>query len=175
MLLPGCQRDIGVNQVGFYFRNAGPIASAVTEIYFDDGALGSGPTIYDNPLPGNSGVDFVAGANPSNLPGHNNITPSFNADTAFNSQAGSPQGLNKKGIDIGQSLLLTFSTNADVLAALESGALRIGLHVGSIGPASGSDSYVNSPTPVPLPGALLLLGVGLVRLVSYGRRKQVAA
>ena len=43
--------------VGFAFRNAGPAASAISEIYFDDGTLLAQSTIVNGP-----GVRFVAGA-----------------------------------------------------------------------------------------------------------------
>ena len=68
----------------------------------------------------------------------------------------------------------------DVLSDLNSGALRIGLHVQSIGPSSASDSFVSKPpfdpgpTPIPLPatvwmGALGLIGVGLMKYRRLAR------
>ena len=156
---------IGVNQAGFYFRNTGPLASNVSEIYFDDGTLISGPTIFDNPPT----VDFALGASPSNLPGGNNISPAFVATVVFNSSAINPAP--QKGIAPFEALLLTFSTSGDPLAGLTDGSLRIGMHVtGIAGTTGGSDSYVNNP--VPLPGAVLLLGAGLARLAAYARRRQ---
>lgn len=144
-------------QVGFAFRNTGAAASAISEIYFDDGTLLAQSTIVNGP-----GVNFVAGANPGNLPGGNTILPAFNVTQGFLAEASSPPPMN--GVGPGEAVTIYYTlqgsqTLGDTLGALASGALRIGVHV--IGFANGdSASFVN--TPVPLPGALLLFGSALL-------------
>jgi hypothetical protein len=78
------------NQALFTFRNIGPSASSITDIYFDDGSLSGIRCLIDNddgfgsPLRyGDSGVDFSAGASPGNLPGHDEIDPPFERQKAF--------------------------------------------------------------------------------------------
>jgi hypothetical protein len=57
------------------------------------------------------------------------------------------------------------------LAGLDSGALRLGLHVQSIGTKGGSESFVNSPpNAVPLPAAGWLFGTALVGLMGLRRK-----
>ncbi|MCH9007087.1 PEP-CTERM sorting domain-containing protein [candidate division KSB1 bacterium] len=64
-------------------------------------------------------------------------------------------------------------TVADVIADLNSGALRIGLHVRSIGAAGDSDSFVNGGGPpvqvIPEPSSILLLGSALIAFFVVGR------
>jgi len=54
----------------------------------------------------------------------------------------------------------------DVIAALEDGALRIGMHVRSIGVDEESDAFVNGPPgvviPTPTAGAWGLAGLALI-------------
>lgn len=162
---------IAAGTVGFYFQNvqvANYIASSITEIYFDDGFLGA-PTIYNG-----AGVSFSWEAQPPDLPGGNTLAPPFVATTVFNTQS---ERETANGINPGEALLLTFGLGsyADldaVLTALSDQSLRLGLHVRGIAGGT-SDSYVNHA--VPIPGALVLLGAGLVRLAAYARRKRLGA
>jgi hypothetical protein len=63
-----------------------------------------------------------------------------------------------------------FTDFDSVIAALLSGDLRIGLHVqGLLG--GGSQSYISTPTPVPLPAGLLLFLSGLAGVGFLGRYK----
>ena len=101
-------------------------------------------------------TDFANGANPSNLPGGETVTPPFEATQIFSADA---QGNPSKGVDSSIDIVgLAFELLAgkdidDVIAALDSGELRIGLHVRAIGPDS--DSFVNgSQIPEPTTAAL---------------------
>lgn len=165
--------DININsddpaKIDFKFYNNGPVASNITEIYFDDGALTGPPAITNS-----SGVSFVAGATPSNLPSGNTLNPPFIATTSLLAEAG---GNNATGVGIiNEYVILTYLGNfALVQNALNSGDLRIGLHVRSIGTQGGSDSFVNNDgqsVNVPEPGIILMLGFGLVG-IALARRKE---
>jgi hypothetical protein len=86
------------------------------------------------------GVSFNADANPSNLPQGNNIQ--FLA--TISSEADNPAPFN--GINPGESLGVLFNGNyGDVLAALQDGSIRVGIHVISIGDIGFSDAFVNTP------------------------------
>lgn len=164
----------------FYFHNDGPIASAISEIYFDDGTLLGAPTI------GNSVRGFTAfmnGAAPPVLPGGNNLTPPFVPTAVFSVDA---QGNPDVGINPGDTLRLTFNLQsgqdyADTIAALDAGVLgqdtlRVGFHVRAIGPDSLSDSFVLWANPVPEPAGLALGAAGLVGLgVGYRRLRRVSS
>src|SRR5262245_49000897 len=64
--------DPGSGKIDFTFRNVGPGASSITDIYWDDNAL---LEIFS--ISSSSGVHFSKGANPPNLPRGNNLTPKF--------------------------------------------------------------------------------------------------
>ncbi len=155
--------------VGFIFRNEGPIVSHIGDIYFDDeaGVLDDLLRIQ-NP----TGVSLSEGANPANLPGGGSILPTFTA--GFSADADSPSGSGKNGVDVGESVGIFFSlagssTYSDVLDALYSGALRLGLHVQGIGTSGESDGFVNTNV-VPEPGFYGILSVCLIGLALVRRR-----
>jgi hypothetical protein len=140
-------------QISFSFCNNIGIASSITDIYFDDGRYLGQASIVQSP-----GVNFSAGATPPNLPAGNTIKFS----TSFSADSNPPvvaNGINDKS----ESLTIIFTlvngkTTADVINALTSGEMRVGLHVQSIGNNGLSESYV---TNVPEPSLVLLLGIGL--------------
>ena len=175
----------------FWFSNTGPIASSITDIYVDDGPGGTSSDMLQNGiyalvdrddsyngLARNSGVDFSQNAHPENLPGGNTLTPHFQTTTGLSADSDSP--VRSYGINPGEWLgivvnLVSGRSIDDLLAALESGVVRIGLHVQSIGPTGESDSFVTGPPPRPpqVPDAsatAMLLGVALLGLEGLRRR-----
>jgi hypothetical protein len=155
--------DAGGGVVLFTFNNAGPAASSIAQVYFDDGALQAVESIVNS-----AGVSFSAGANPADLPSGSNVSPPFVATFAFGADNPAPTN----GVNPGETLGIRFTlqpgeTFADVLTALENGDLRVGIHVQSF--ANGfSEAFVNTPEP----GGLTLFGVAaaLTGLGSWRRR-----
>lgn len=149
--------DNGSNQVLFLFSNIGPDASSITDVYFDDGSLLGIAQILNG-----AGVDFSAGANPSNLPSANDASPAFVTTTGFGADAEPAPPLN--GVNPGETLGILFSLQggkffSDVLTELGNGDLRIGIHVQGFA-GVGSESFVNDPQVIPAPGAVLLGAIG---------------
>lgn len=164
--------DLGGGQVLFSFANAGPGASSITDVYFDDGTLlGIAGLIDadDNALGpfGDAGVDFTQGAAPPELPGGNTIgfvtTAGFLADSDPPAQPNGVNPLETLGVVFN---LAGGGTYADILAEIASGELRIGIHVQGFA-GGGSESLVN----VPEPGSALLIGLGLATLASRRVRR----
>ena len=151
--------DLGGGIVQFHFKNAGPLASIISEVYFDDGSLLALSAVIDGP-----GVDFEPDATPPNLPGGEEAVPPFEVTEGF--LAESVPSASKNGVGPSEWLKIQFTlqggqTFADVIDELETGELRIGIHV--IGFASGgSESFINPP--IPEPGTAALLAIGLVAL-----------
>jgi len=86
----------------------------------------------------------------------------------------------KKGVGLGETLGVNAQgTFATLLAALDSGSFRVGLHVISL-PTTGSpsDSYYNGrrtpETPVPDGGSTMFLMSLALLGVEFGRRKLAA-
>lgn len=173
----------GPDRVLFTFRNAGPAASSITDIYFDDGTLLGLASVQNPP----AGVRFEQDASPSNLPGGNALDPPFRTSTSpdgmaqeFSVQSAPPTQPN--GVNPGEWVGVLFTLQAgrtfeDTLAALATGGvpggLRIGLRVQGFADG-GSVSVVNAPTPVPVPAAAPLLLAGLAGLAGLARRRDPA-
>ncbi|NOQ14583.1 MAG: PEP-CTERM sorting domain-containing protein [Methyloprofundus sp.] len=169
------------NQVYFDFRNTGPEASSITQIFFDDGTL-----LGISELSESTGVSYIEDEVPirGGLPGGNTV--SFSAD--FNVDPSSP--VQPNGINPGESLGILFDlindkTLQDTLKALDPGitdpqsdqSLRIGFHVQGYD-SEGSESFVNNPPPIivvpaaPEPNALALLGLGIAIMSFTGMRNK---
>jgi hypothetical protein len=117
----------------FTFNNEGPLASSICDVYFDDGTLLGIASIING-----AGVAFSNPATPADLPGGNTASPPF--VTTANFPADSDQPVMENGVNPGEELGILFNLQgshlyANTLAALESGDLRIGLHVQAIGTA----------------------------------------
>lgn len=137
-------------QALFVIRNTGPTQVVIADVYFDDGVLLGISGLYDkdDPAPtgsSNTGVDFSIGASPPNLPSPNCVVPPFGKLVVYSADA-DPSGP-KWGIGPGEILGVVFNlqptkTFGDLLAGLNSGIVRIGLH--AIAYASGgSESFVS--------------------------------
>jgi hypothetical protein len=163
---PESQISVDVSDSGgrilFKFSNPGPMASNITEIYWDDDAplLSNGPDI--DAASTSAGAIFLAnaGTDPSNLPGGNGV--GFSADHAIDSQNG-----NGNGINPGEMAGFLFDGNANsVISAIQAGSLRLGMHVRSIGTGGQSEGFVNL---VPEPTSLTLLTVGIIDICARRR------
>lgn len=155
------------DQVLFTFSNTGASDSFIADIYFmyeDLDFLG-----FDSIL-NQSGVSFSEGARPKHLPAYHGL-PSFSVDADNN-------GTGKSGIDPGESLGILFDLDGavfgDVLNAMNTGDLVIGLHVQGIGHGNHfSESLINHPhhhmPAIPVPPAVWLFGSGLLAMAGLIR------
>src|SRR5688572_29009692 len=116
--------DAGGGATTFLFSNSGPLASSITDIYFD--WLNPGAALSGGSITNYTGVSFSWGASPGDLPAGNNATPDFNANIGADSDA----PVSQNGVNPGEFVGFTFATSfASVLSSLTSGDLRIGIHV----------------------------------------------
>lgn len=167
-------------QVLFLFKNLGPEASSISEIYFDDGTLLGISQVING-----TGVAFTSGsADPGDLPGGDSITPVFNVSAGFLAEASNPAPAN--GVQPGEQVGIVFNlingkTTNDVIAALALGltdggnsdALRVGMHV--IGFANDeSESFINGPV-VPEPSTFAIAGLSGLAILGYGLRRRKLA
>jgi hypothetical protein len=172
------------DEVLFSFYNSAVVASAISEVYFDDGSILSQSTIFNslNEI-ANAGsfTDFTgSGANPPNLPGGNTVLPAFTATTNFSADAaGNPMN----GVDTSADILgISYTLQSgqmfdDIVDELASGELRVGMHLRAIGAEGGSDSFVNtSATNMPEPSTIAIWSLlGLVGAGVQRRRRNRAA
>lgn len=170
--------DPGGGQVLFTFSNVGPLASSITDVYFEDGTL-LGIASIDN---SDSGVSFSQEASPPDLPGGNAMLPPFNVTACFLADSDPPPMGN--GVNPGESLGILFdlkvdgytNTFADVIAAINQGftgpivadqSLRIGIHVQGFD-GGGSESFIMTPEP----GSLLLGSIGIGMVIARCRKRK---
>ncbi|HEY9301687.1 MAG TPA: PEP-CTERM sorting domain-containing protein, partial [Phormidium sp.] len=143
----------------FNFGNPAASSMFISKVVFDDNGYLSAPWANVNNV---GDVDFISGAGSDQLPqGGNN----FSGDYSFTRKPGGSN--NKWGIQANEKLGLSFAGNYNnVVAALNSGALRVGLHVQSL--PGGSDSYIssnsgnteNTPEPLTMLAAGAAVGFG---------------
>lgn len=165
-------------RVSFMFRNTAVIPSSLSEVYYD--SRGASPLVtLVNPFV-QLGASFAAGsANPGNLPGGNGLANPFSAVGSFSADAnGNPRNGLDASIDY---LMMSFDLAPgadfdDVIAALQSGDLRVGVRVRAISPDGNgdfSDAFVGNNPPrviIPLPTAAATAALGLAA-VGFRRRR----
>jgi hypothetical protein len=150
--------DAGGGQVLFKFSNTGPLASFIGQIYFDDAnSVLSNMSVLDDTNPETSlGVSFQIGANPANLPSGNTVSPPFVADFA----AGADNPAPSNGVNPNEMVGIVFDgAFANVLSDINSGALRLGLHVQGIGQTGNSDAFVSVPEPATAMNVAMMLAM----------------
>jgi hypothetical protein len=171
------------SKVHFKFTNDAVINSTIAGIFFDDNneffeidlVHYTEPMIIESDGNNNNSVAFQFDSNPNTLPGGNGNPIKFGATFST-----SKDGSNSLGIDAKDEwveiifTLINGHDAKDVIDALNSGDIRVGLHVTSIGgkDCDLSESYLNqkTPTSVPEPSFVLLLGIGLCAMVVLSRR-----
>lgn len=162
--------DNGSGTTLWKFSNASTgVSSFISQIYFDWNDPKYALSV-NTPNSSNVGtVSFSTSFNgPANLPQGNLID--FTQDLAIGSTS---QGSNKGGIDKGETLGFVFNSTqaaSSLLAAIDNGSLRVGIHVQGFncnlnpssctnGATSFSDAFISSktvsPVAVPVPGFLL--------------------
>lgn len=163
--------ETGIGEVSILFTNTGPNLSAISDIYFDVPEVEPPFNLQlsaNDILPGPD-VDFVLGTRPENLPAGMDPLIAFYSDE--NLGATSPPPVN--GINPYEYLILNMTYTDpphNFIAMLESGELRVGLHVISMGDdglgGTYSESFINN---IPEPSTALLLG--FIALVGKSYRR----
>ena len=166
---------VDANTIEFLITNS-PMSTplnqqgSVTDVHVDVGTtsfLNLGTAFLNE----GTGVNFGIGASPPNLPGGNAI--GFSAD--FGADSESP-GVPENGVNGGEFLGLQFDLTTgsninQVISAISSGSLRLGVHFQSVGINEGSISLV-SPIPEPQEWAMMMAGLGLVAAITRRRIKR---
>lgn len=157
--------------VEFLFKNAGPEASSMVQLYWEDstGVL-SALSNWSTTTPG--GVDYTGlnAANPGHLPG---ASPTDFQD--FSVQPTTQGGKVNNGVGPSEdvSIFFSYATNySDVLEAIDNGDLIIGLHAQAF-KSGGSEAFITggTPTGVPSPTAALA-GIALMGVLVSRRRRR---
>jgi hypothetical protein len=149
--------------VDFTFYNESLIDSSLARIYFDDGSLLGIADLTNGP-----GTSFSQLANPSELPNGGLLEPPFVTTEEFSIDGDPP--LSQNGVNPVEPanplewVRVTFElagggTLSSVIDELNTGALRIGVHIIGL-PDGSSESAVSAPEPV----TILLLGLGTLLL-----------
>jgi hypothetical protein len=128
----------------------------ISQVFFDDNNNHlSGPSVNFSNI---GQVGFSGGASNDQLPQGGN---GFTTDYAFSRVPGAG---NEFGVQAGEKLGLSFVADYNnVISALNSGALRVGLHVQAL-PNGASDSYISSSDnsqDVPEPLTMLAAGAAV--------------
>jgi len=171
--------DLGSGKVGFKIssflnNDVGGDNFSIADIYFYGGEVldvGQGVEITSH-----EGVAFSSGkVAPPHLPGLRTDVP-----LAYAADSDAPVPHNGVKVDEWVSFLFTLGDGeslGDTLGALDAGVMFVGIHVQGFG--GFSESFVTSlssttptfpPSPTPVPGAVWLLGSGLLALVGLRRK-----
>jgi PEP-CTERM motif len=156
--------DLGSGQVAFRIDNNGPIASTVTDIYWEASPLTSAIAVTDS----GAGVSFSFGAAPPNPGGG----AGWNAEFAADSDA--PTSSN--GVNPFEWVQFTFGYTGSFASLLDSFSTtdsHVALHVQAIGTSGNSDWMQTTTPPIPEPStyALMLAGLGAVGFMARRRRQ----
>ncbi len=161
-------QDEGAGEFSITLHNETGVRAPLTALYIEDGDGLIGGLVS---IGGSVGVDFRIGAKPPGLP--SGSVEDFREDWSFSARNPKP----KHGVGSGESLTVVFSladgfSYADVLAAMNDGSLRVGLHAPPIG-SGGNKSLVThagGAIPAPEPSTLALLLAGGVGWAVRRRR-----
>jgi hypothetical protein len=125
----------------------------ISKVFFDDNGYLSAPSLYGTNV---GEVSFGGGASNEQLPSGGN---DFTTDYVFSRNLGSG---NVGGIQGAESFPVSFRGNyVNIIAALNSGALRVGLYVQGL-PNGQSDTYISSNTQdTPEPLTMLAAGAAV--------------
>jgi len=166
---------LGGTQVLFDFRNNGPVACSLTDIYFRDGNIIQFNYLIDRDENGGDlGVDFSEGATPPEPPqGGGGWTSFFTTDSDPQPGGVMLNGVNN-GDPTGEVLGIVFDLSGgqtinDLEDAFKTHDVETAIHVQGFLP-QGSEWLVNNGV-IPAPGAVLLAGIG-VGLVGFLRRRR---
>lgn len=142
-------------QADFTFYNGSLFQSSIARIYFDNDTLGDISSIINGPGT-NFSEDFPG---PGNLPAGRTLDTPFEADVAIGAIAAPPHnGINP--LTPQEWVRVSFDlppgeTLEDIVGELDSGEMRIGMHIIAL-PDGSSESAIS----VPEPGTICLLGLG---------------
>ena len=157
------------NFANFTFYNNSTVDCSVASIYFDDDLMLRISDIINGP-----GVQFIQSSTPVNLPAGNTLDPPFETTSDFSAKGVQPPPVNGvNNTETGDPVewvtiqfgLINNSLLTDVLNGLNTGTLRIGIHITAF-PDGSSESAV---TRIPEPATLCLLALGGLLLT---RRKR---
>lgn len=158
----------GTGVVNFTFYNDSALQSSVARIYFDDGSLFG----VDEIINSEGYTLFEAGMPPGDLPGGEDLDPPFVANREFTIGSEAPPPW--KGVNDGDTVnewvtvrfnLINGGTLDGVIAELNSGALRVGLHLIDL-----PQGYSESAILIPEPATIFLLGLGALALLRKRRQ-----
>jgi hypothetical protein len=155
----------------FTIKNVGANTSHTKYIWFDDD--GGLLNISNYSKSESAGVNYGSlDTSTTNVGG----LPDFVAEAESQNSPGAIDGVTSGSTAAVNPEYLTFdialnTTFAILLAALNDGGLRVGIHVGSY--AGGGSEKLSNISPVPVPAAMWLFGTALIGFVGMSRRTKV--
>lgn len=174
--------DLVNNQITFTFINKCPGDPSITDVYFEDSGL-----IGISSIKSSLGVSFSQNADPTNLPGGDNLIWSFTTSAGLSADSDFPEQSN--GVNPGEWLGITFDINSssNIIGDITARNLRIGIYVQGFF-SGDSESFINGDlisdnhtnishdnigdkVVIPTPASLLLSSIG-ISCVSWLRRSR---